>query len=122
MTAKRASPEKIKFKLTLDIYPDCSDKEIKESIECNFLGALEENNILDEESKRHMIEVADDVVSDTTKKYYHIEVKNSSEVIETLKTQFDTKNYDNLCFERAVSRKVFVDCIGIEEISDLCDL
>ena len=38
--------EKIKFKLKLDISPECSEDDIKESIETNFFGALEENNSL----------------------------------------------------------------------------
>ena len=43
--------EKRKFKIKLDVYPECNEDDIKESIENNFLGALEDINIIDEESK-----------------------------------------------------------------------
>ena len=52
--------ETIKFKLKLDVSAECSEEDIKESIETNFVGSLEDNNSLNEESKFILIEKADD--------------------------------------------------------------
>ena len=62
-----------------------------------------------------MIEINDED-SESRIKEYSIEVKNTLNVIEALKTQFDPLNYDDLCFDKSVRGKITIQCIGIEEI------
>ena len=44
---------------------------------------------------------------------YVIEVKNSFEVIEALKSQFNAESYDNLCFSNSVHGERIIDCISL---------
>ena len=105
-----------KFLLNIDASPECNDSDIKESIECNFFGALDDNKIIDKEKRDITIERLNNEESEDTNNYYIICVKNSLEVIEALKYQFDNENYDSSCFSKAVSGKIYVDCISIEDI------
>ena len=108
--------EKIKFKIKMDVSPECNDDDVKESIEINYIGALEDNYIIDEECKNIVIKTANDEDSEGRNKYYIIEVKNSVDSIKALKTQFDPTNYDYSCFAKAVSGQARIDCVSIEEI------
>ena len=76
--------EKIKFKIKMDVSPECNDDDVKESIEINYLGALEDNNIIDE-CKNIVIDIANGEDTETGNKYYIIEVKNSVDSIKALK-------------------------------------
>ena len=108
--------ERSKFKVKIDASTECSESDIIESIETNFIGALEENKDFDEKSKIIVIEKETD--EDSENHLYIIEVKNSLEVIEALKTQFNAETYDDLCFSNAVPGEVFIDCISLEEVQN----
>ena len=108
--------ETIKFKIKMDVSPECNYDDITESIESNYIGALEDNNIFDDECKNIVIESANDEDSEMRIKYYISEVKNSSDAIKALRNQFDPINYDDLCFSKSVRGQVKIDCINIEEI------
>ena len=109
-----AKKDKSTFKVEIYASPGCTENDIRESIEINFLEALEDNQILDEDSK--IIVIKKDIIEDSESNIYNIEVKNSLEVIKSLKTQFDPINYDNICFPNAVQGKMFMDCVSIEEV------
>ena len=100
----------------MDVSSECNDDDVKESIEINYLGAFEDNDIIDDECKNIVIEIANGEDTETGNKYYIIEVKNSVDSIKALKTQFDPTNYDDSCFSKAVSGQVKIDCISIEEL------
>ena len=93
--------------------PECSEDDVRECIEGNYLGALEDHKILDDECKFIVINSANED-SKTRNRYYNVEVKNSLEAIKALKTQFD--QFDYLCFSNSVPGEVEILCNSIDEI------
>ena len=45
--------EKVKFKCRLDVSPECNIDDVRESVETNFHGALEDKKLLMRRAKRY---------------------------------------------------------------------